>query len=141
MTFSPSLSAIEVATVVTGALRFWAVAVLIGASLDAAGALSMAFTTPAAAALGIFPSGIGVREALIGGAAKVILADASLLFLAATIERVVSLVAAVPLLTWSLWGGRRGARTPAADGGISGGAEPGDRRADDADPTPRALGR
>ena len=75
----------------------------------------MAFTTPAAAALGIFPSGIGAREALIGVSAEVIVADASLLFLAATIERVVSLVAAVPVLTWSLWGGRqRAAAVPIA---------------------------
>ncbi|MGB4747456.1 MAG: hypothetical protein WBH39_17500, partial [Candidatus Microthrix parvicella] len=44
--------------------------------------------------------------ALIGVTAKVIEADASLLFLAAAIERVVSLVAAVPVLTWSLWGRR-----------------------------------
>lgn len=101
------LALVETATVIVGAFRFWAVALLIGASLDAAGALSMAFTTPAAAALGIFPSGIGAREALIGVSAEVIVADASLLFLAATIERVVSLVAAVPILTWSLWGGRQ----------------------------------
>lgn len=101
------LAVVETATVIVGALRFWAVAVLIGASLDTAGALSMAFTTPAAAALGIFPSGIGAREALIGVTARVIAADASLLFLAAAIERVVSLAAAVPALTWSLWGGRQ----------------------------------
>ncbi len=100
------LALVEVATVMLGAIRFWAVAVLIGATLDAAGAFSMAFTSPAAAALGIFPSGIGAREALIGVTAKVIEADASLLFLAAAIERVVSLVAAVPVLTWSLWGRR-----------------------------------
>lgn len=100
------LALVEVATVMLGAIRFWAVAVLIGATLDAAGAFSMAFTSPAAAALGIFPSGIGAREALIGVTAKVIEADAPLLFLAAAIERVVSLVAAVPVLTWSLWGRR-----------------------------------
>lgn len=100
------LALVEVATVMLGAIRFWAVAVLIGATLDAAGAFSMAFTSPAAAALGIFPSGIGAREALIGVTAKVIEADVPLLFLAAAIERVVSLVAAVPVLTWSLWGRR-----------------------------------
>lgn len=56
------LALVEVATVMLGAIRFWAVAVLIGATLDAAGAFSMAFTSPAAAALGIFPSGIGARK-------------------------------------------------------------------------------
>ncbi|MEZ5381614.1 MAG: hypothetical protein R2754_07430 [Microthrixaceae bacterium] len=97
------LAVVELCSVIVGAARLWAIAVLLGATLDAAGAMSMAFTTPAAAALGIFPSGIGAREALVAATAELIGADAAVMFLAATLERVMSLIAAVPLLVWSLW--------------------------------------
>ncbi|MBK7167172.1 MAG: hypothetical protein IPH81_18440 [Candidatus Microthrix sp.] len=82
----------------------WIVALLLGAELRWLGALSTAFSTPAAAALGIFPSGIGAREALVGGVAELIGASAALLFLAATIERVVATVAMLPVLVWAMWG-------------------------------------
>ena len=97
------LALVEVCTVIIGSARLWAIAALLGARLDLPGAATFSFTTPAAAALGIFPSGIGAREALVAGTADVIGADVALLFLAATLERVVSLIAAVPVLLWSLW--------------------------------------
>ena len=99
-----SLALVELAKVVIGTTRFWLVALLIGAELSWLGALSTAFSGPAAAALGIFPSGIGAREALVGGVAGLIGADAALLFLAATIERVVATVSMLPVLVWAMWG-------------------------------------
>ena len=102
-----SLALVELAKVVVGATRFWLVALLLGAELSGLGAMSTAFTTPAAAALGIFPSGIGAREALVGGVAGLIGADAALLFLAATIERVVATVSMLPVLVWAMWGSSR----------------------------------
>jgi O6-methylguanine-DNA--protein-cysteine methyltransferase len=117
------LAVVELGSVIIGAARLWAFAVLLGATLDAAGAMSMAFTTPAAAALGIFPSGIGAREALVAATAELVGVDAALMFLAATLERVMSLVAAVPLLLWSLWGRRHpsAGSVLAALGGAPGG--------------------
>jgi hypothetical protein len=102
-----SLMAVELVKVVVGATRFWLIALLLGAELGWLGAMSTAFTVPAAAALGIFPSGIGAREALVGGVAELIGASAALLFLAATIERVVATVAMLPVLVWALWGRSR----------------------------------
>lgn len=55
------LALVEVCTVIIGSARLWAIAALLGASLDLPGAATFSFTTPAAAALGIFPSGIGAR--------------------------------------------------------------------------------
>ena len=102
-----SLMAVELVKVVVGATRFWLIALLLGAELGWLGAMSTAFTVPAAAALGIFPSGIGAREALVGGVAELIGASAALLFLSSTIERVVATVAMLPVLGWALWGRSR----------------------------------
>ena len=101
------LMTVELVKVLIGATRLWIVALLLGAKLGWLGALTTAFSTPAAAALGIFPSGIGAREALVGGVAGLIGADAALLFLAATIERVVATVAMLPVLVWAMWGRSR----------------------------------
>lgn len=82
------LLAIEAGIVVVSATRLWLGFALLGISAEPAQAVMISGSVIIAAAIGIFPAGLGLREALAGGIAVVVDMPARLAVLATAADRV-----------------------------------------------------
>ncbi len=82
------LLAIEAGIVVVSATRLWLGFALLGISAEPAQAVMISGSVIIAAAIGIFPAGLGLREALAGGIAVIVDMPARLAVLATAADRV-----------------------------------------------------
>lgn len=86
------LIAIEVGFVAVGAFRLGMALVALGSPASPASAFTLGVSNTVAAAIGFLPGGLGLREAIAGALGPLVGLEASTAFLAAVIERAVSLV-------------------------------------------------
>lgn len=99
---------IEVGFVAAGALRLGAALVALGEPASLATSFTLGVSSAIAAATGFIPGGLGLREALVAALGPMVGVEASTAFLAAVIERIVSLavVAVVAAIVLNLRVGR-----------------------------------
>jgi hypothetical protein len=113
-----ALLATETATVAVGALRLALVAAELPGDLDVAGAAVLNVASVAAAAAGVLPGGLGLREAVAAALAPLVDAPAAAGAVAATLDRLLGLpTVALGAVVLSLRGrasAPAGPRTPAA---------------------------
>jgi hypothetical protein len=84
--------AIELGLVVLSGLRVWISLAAIGQSTGIGAAIAISGSTVLAAALGVFPAGLGVRELLAGGIAAAVDVPAAAAIAATAVERVAAQV-------------------------------------------------
>lgn len=87
-----SIVAVETATVVVGALRLFGCVAALGLDVTAAQAVGLTLAGVLASATGVFPAGLGIREALIAVASPLLDLPAAVGLLAATVDRLAGLV-------------------------------------------------
>lgn len=92
-----SLVAIETATAVIHGVRLWVVLLALGLEVSVAQGLALGAATPLAAAAGVFPSGIGLAEALTALIAPLVALPAAAGFAATALGRVIGLLVIAPL--------------------------------------------
>lgn len=97
----PSLVAVEFALTVVSGARFFFVIVALGFDVSGGQALALTVSGAIASAAGIFPAGLGLREAMSAGIAALVDLPAAVGFVAASIDRVLGL-AVLGLATISL---------------------------------------
>ena len=88
----PSLVAVEFALTLVSGARFFFVIVALGVEVSGGQALALTVSGAIASAAGIFPAGLGLREAMSAGVAALVDLPASVGFVAASIDRVLGLV-------------------------------------------------
>jgi hypothetical protein len=86
------LVAVEAATACVGAARFFAVLYALGIDVSAGQAMALALTSVVASAAGVFPAGIGIREALAGAVSAIVGLPAAAGVVAAAADRVAGLI-------------------------------------------------
>lgn len=86
-----AIVAVEAGTVVVGALRLCGFIVGLGLDVDAAQAVGLTLAGVLASATGVFPAGIGIREALIGLASPLLDLPVAVGITAASADRVAGL--------------------------------------------------
>lgn len=100
------LLAVELATAAVGAARFYLMIRYLGLDATAGQAIALTLAGVVASATGIFPAGIGIREALAGAISPLVGLSASVGVVAAAVDRVAGLaVLAVLTLVLVLTGG------------------------------------
>jgi hypothetical protein len=82
------LVAIELLLVLTSALRIWIAMRTIGDSISATTAVAIGSSAVLAAAVGIFPAGLGLRELIAGGIAAALDESATTAIAATSVDRV-----------------------------------------------------
>lgn len=87
-----SIVAVEAGTVIVGALRLCGFIVGLGLDVDAAQAVGLTLAGVLASATGVFPAGIGIREALIGVVSPLLDLPVAVGITAASADRVAGLV-------------------------------------------------
>lgn len=87
-----SIVAVEIATTVVGGLRLFAIIVGLGLDVDTAQALALTLSGALAAATGILPAGLGIREAMTAAIASVVDLPAAVGFVAAAADRLAGLL-------------------------------------------------
>jgi hypothetical protein len=92
-----SLLGIETVTAVVHGVRLYVVLLALGLDVTLAQGLALGAATPLAAAAGVFPSGIGLAEALTALIAPLVALPAAAGFAATAIGRVVGLLVIAPL--------------------------------------------
>ncbi|HET9729016.1 MAG TPA: hypothetical protein VFR41_06315, partial [Acidimicrobiia bacterium] len=83
---------VEAGTACVGAARFFGVLYALGISVSAGQAMALALTSVIASAAGVFPAGIGIREALAGAVSAVVGLPAAAGVVAAAADRVAGLI-------------------------------------------------
>lgn len=91
------LVGIEAATAVIHGVRLWVVLLALGLEVSPAQGLALGAATPLAAAAGVFPSGIGLAEALTALIAPLVALPAAAGFAATALGRVIGLLVIAPL--------------------------------------------
>lgn len=94
---SGALLLTEVGTVALGAVRFWLVLVALGFPAGASQAAALVIAGVAAAATGIFPGGLGLRELLAGLISPLVGLPAALGLLATAVNRLVEYAILLPV--------------------------------------------
>jgi hypothetical protein len=87
-----SLYAVEAMTALVGAARFYGILVALGLSVTANQAVALTLAGVIASATGIFPAGIGIREALSAAVSPLVGLPAAIGLLAAAADRVAGLI-------------------------------------------------
>lgn len=98
----------EVATVALGAARFWLVLLALGFPADLSQAAALVIAGVAAAATGIFPGGLGIRELLAGVISPMVGLPAALGLLATAVNRLVEYAVLLPVSLYLAIRKRRG---------------------------------
>lgn len=86
------LLAVETATALVGAARFYLTIRVLGFDVTPGQAVALTLAGVVASATGIFPAGIGIREALAGAVSPLVGLSASVGVVAAAVDRVAGLV-------------------------------------------------
>jgi hypothetical protein len=86
---------VEAATAWVGAARFFGVLYALGIHVSTGQAMALALASVVASAAGIFPAGIGIREALAGGVSAVVGLPAAAGVVASAADRVAGLIVLV----------------------------------------------
>jgi hypothetical protein len=92
-----ALLATEVGTVILGAARFWLVLVALGFPAGLSQAAALVIAGVAAAATGIFPGGLGLRELLAGVVSPLVGLPAALGVLATAVNRLIEYAVLLPV--------------------------------------------
>ena len=100
------LLVVEVASVLVGAVRFLLVLVAVGEEVDLAQAAALTVAGVVAAATGVFPGGLGLREALAGLIGPVVDLPSQLAVLAAVGNRIAEYLVLGPVALWFARGHR-----------------------------------
>jgi hypothetical protein len=87
-----AIIAVEAGTVIVGALRLCGFIAGLGLDVDAAQAVGLTLAGVLASATGLFPAGIGIREALIGVASPLLELPVAVGITAASADRIAGLV-------------------------------------------------
>lgn len=103
-----AIAATEALTVGLGAARFWLVLVALGFPADLGQAAALVVAGVAAAATGIFPGGLGIRELLAGVISPVVGLPAALGLLATAVNRLVEYAVLLPVSLYLAVRKRRG---------------------------------
>jgi hypothetical protein len=94
-----SIVAVEIGTVVIGALRLFGFIAGLGLDVNAAQVVGLTLAGVLASATGVFPAGIGIREGLIAAASPLLDLPAAVGLLAAAADRLAGLVMLAVLTT------------------------------------------
>lgn len=89
---------VELASVAVDAARLWLVFRGIGITLSPAEPTVISLSNVLASAVGIFPGGLGLREALAAALAPLVSVDSGLAFMTTAINRFVAIIVQAPLL-------------------------------------------
>lgn len=111
-----ALLATEIAMVTLGAVRFWLVLLALGFPAGLSQAAALVVAGVAAAATGIFPGGLGLRELIAGGISPLVGLPAALGLLATAINRLVEYVVLLPVSLILSARGPEGASTSSGSG-------------------------
>lgn len=106
---SLKLLIIESLAAATAAGRLYLAIVAMGVAITPAQALALTLGAVVASAAGVFPGGLGLREAVCAGLGPLVGLPASVSFIGAAIDRVVGLVVMLPITLYFL---ARSRRTP-----------------------------
>jgi hypothetical protein len=82
----------ELAVLLVTAVRIWIAALALGYRLDAPGTAALTAASVAATATGIFPGGLGIREALSAGVSPLVRVPASVGVLIGAVDRIAFLI-------------------------------------------------
>lgn len=103
----PPLVGVEFALTFVSGARFFFVIVALGFDVSGGQALALTVSGAIASAAGIFPAGLGLREAMSAGVAALVDLPAAVGFVAASIDRVLGLaVLGLATLGFLVWGQR-----------------------------------
>ena len=103
--------AIEAGAAIVGALRFFGILYALGIDISAPQAMALALASVIASASGIFPAGIGIREALAGAIGAIVGLPAASGVAAAATDRVAGLFVLAVLTAFLMWHNRTAAKT------------------------------
>jgi hypothetical protein len=92
-----ALFLVEAATAIVHGLRLWLVLLALGVEVSIRQGLALGAGAPLAAAAGVFPSGLGLAEALTAVIAPIVALPAAAGFAATALGRVVGLLGTAPL--------------------------------------------
>jgi len=98
--------AIEAGAAIVGALRFFGILYALGIDISAPQAMALALASVIASASGIFPAGIGIREALAGAIGAIVGLPAASGVAAAATDRVAGLLVLAVLTAFLMWHNR-----------------------------------
>ena len=102
--------AIESGAAIVGALRFFGILYALGIDISAPQAMALALASVIASASGIFPAGIGIREALAGAIGAIVGLPAASGVAAAATDRVAGLFVLAALTGLLMWHNRAAAK-------------------------------